>query len=276
MKLRTVLFSSCVAFAVGSFGCSAGEAEEADLDPGESAEDALTASQLPGVAAISFETTAPRPGDWTRADVTAGPTLAAKVKVGKIMRALKTRRPSDPIPLCHPRSARTRIKFFDAKGEEIASGGYSCMVGSVTTKAGRTVQVLARTGAIADVLAMPLVPADVLFGTDEIKITRRGAKAKTADVKSDDAVAKVLGAMDLQEIDPSFTGTRCLPSHSLAFARAGKEVAYASYICSSAELPSKVTARFSAPDPKGEGDALLSGGVELDPRVVEQVLDAAR
>jgi hypothetical protein len=274
MNLRPLLLSSCVALAVASVGCSASEADDADFDPGESAEDALTASQLPGVAAISFETNQPRVDDWTKSDLTVSPTIAAKSKVGKLMRAMKTRRPSDPIPLCHPRSPRNRIHFFDAKGEEIATGSYACMVGSVTIKGGRTIQIMARSGAIGEVLDMPLLPADALFGVDEITIKRRGANAKSKDVKADASVAKLLGAMDLEKIDTNFSGTRCMPSHSLGFVRDGKEVAYGSYICSSGTLPAKVTMRFAMPDPKNEDETLLSGGVELDPRVVESVLDA--
>jgi hypothetical protein len=277
MKLSLIKLAACL-LPVLSVACGAGEGHVDD--PSES-EDALTQRQLPNVAAIEFTMTIPGNRNMDGRDRVEMRTIGAKSKVTKIVGGFKKRTARDPIPLCHPGSTRTSMKFYDDKGEVVATGGYTCRMGSIDVPGRDPLRVVVKE-AVGDALGEPIVPADVLWGVTKVDINKfaQVGDAPPGEVSVDDKddIGKVLAAMKVdQQIDPNHSGTRCRPTHSLGFYRKDKQVAFSSYVCHMEEIPSEITAMFTAPNlVEEDGEPLARGGIKINPRKIEDVYAAAR
>jgi hypothetical protein len=249
-------------------GCAG--AEDEDEAP-VSSEDALTQIDVPGVTAIELETAG------------AVSSVGTVAKVKRVMAAMKTLKPSDPRPACDLRSPATKMRLFDKSGAVIASGSYVCTVGSLEVAArpgaaAKTIPVRVRSADVTGVTSEPLVPADLLYGITSINIMRRGEGAKSFTFTEAAAREQILSAMQVGKIDLNAPGTRCFPSHVITFRRDETLVGSASYTCDAAEaLPASLTSSFVALDPKDQtGPVKLRGGVDLDPRIIKGILDAAQ
>ncbi len=278
MKLSLIKLTACL-LPVLSVACSG--AGEGHIDDPSESEDALTQRQLPNVAAIEFTMTTPGPGFANGAPEVRSLSVGAKSKVTKIVGGFKKRTARDPIPLCHPGSTRTSMKFYDAKGDEVATGGYTCGMGTLDVPGRTPMQIMVKS-AVGDALGEPIVPADVLWGVTKVdinKFARVGdAPPGEVSVEDGDEIAKVLAAMKVeQRIDTDYSGTRCRPTHSLGFHRKDKQIAYSSYVCHMDTIPTELTALFTAESLSGGEDAepLARGGIKINPRKIEDVYEAA-
>lgn len=274
MNLRTLLLSS-VSLLAAACGGAAVDGPSAD----GSEEEALSMRMLPDVAAIEFETVTPGAGQMNGRPSKHTFTIGADAKVKKIVRGLKRRTEADAIPLCHPGSTRTSMKFFNAKGEQVATGGYTCRMGSVERADGTTIPIILRSDEVSQALDAPLVPKDALWGIDKIdikKLQRVGdAPTGIAHVDKAEGIDKVLAAMNIeQSIDTDYSGTRCLPTHVLTFFRKASQVAYSAYVCHLASpIPQELTSHFTmlSLDEGEDADPVISGGIKINPRAIEDV-----
>ncbi len=263
MKSSTFAFLGLLVMTSASVGCA--DESDGEISGGD---EEFTQSQIPGVVAIQFE---------SRGETK---TVGAKAKVAAVMKAMQ--KPGGSTPRCAP-APSTKITFFDKNAKPIATGSLFCFLGSVTLDNGRTMRFQTRPGAL-DVLNEPLVPADALWAVSSIDIERRaggmGSPLQKASVTDAAAIGKVLAAYDIEQaIDTRYSGTRCPPTHIVTFRRANNEVATSTFICGTGAeaLPASVTSLFTIPRPgMGDGDALVRGGITIDPRPIQQAADAAR
>jgi hypothetical protein len=279
MNSRSLLtLVSLFGISVGAAACGGSAEAPGAQDDADADEGALRTQIVPDTVGAVIEMRTPGPGGHQGAAEVQAVSIGA-TKVAKLFRAFKQTLPHDPIPLCHPGSTRTSMKFYGASGEVIAEGGFGCGRGQIDLANG-PYRITVDEGKVDDVLNLPPVPADTLFGVTKIdvkKFARVGtAPPGEAHVKGD-GVAKILDAMDVdQAIDPSFTGTRCMPTHALTFFRKDGQVARTAYVCHlDTPIPTQLKAVFIAVDPSNANKTLATGGIQINPKEIENVYAAA-
>lgn len=240
-------------------GC--GGAEIAPESGSEEQEEAVSASALPGVAAIEFK---------TRDKVT---TVGAASKVSTVMKAFKKPTQTTVTPACGFGPA-TQMTFYNAQGETIATGSMFCFRGTIKPTQGADIRITTKPGAL-NVLNEDPVPADALWAISKIEVERFGSDAgeRTATKATD--IKRILAAYNVdQKIDRDFAARRCAPTYALRFYRKNNTVAHSSFVCDApARLPASLQASFTIPAAGESEEPLISGGITIDPRPVASLFD---
>jgi hypothetical protein len=93
-------------------------------------------------------------------------------------------------------------------------------------------------------------------------------------VKTDREIAKVLGALDVEQAIGNDPIPRCMPDHVISFHRGADEVANASYMCGAGgTLPAQTTASFMIFGATRQAEPIALGTIKLDPRVIRDVAE---
>lgn len=265
-------------FAVAACASAPPDASEPSED--ELRTPAVTATQLPGLAAIRL--TSPTSASAGGTPTSGARTIGATAKITKALSAIQKRAANAPTPKCSSAGKRASLQFVDAHGAAIASADTACGIGALTLPDGSHVSI--STAASFDaVFAAPLVPADVLWGVTKIEVARQSGGGPAAPIpdkrtltaKSD--IDKVLGAFDAQHAaDASVNTPFCMPAGALTFCRGEDAVADVTYSCAAiTPTPAVMGAAITGYDViDGSRWEALDGAVKLDTRVVDALFAA--
>jgi hypothetical protein len=254
------LLALCTPLAAA--GCSADDASIDDDVVGEEegpAEQEVRSTLLGNVAAVK---------------INGGKTVAAPAKVKRILENIGLEpgaaRPDEGGFRCLP---SYRLEIFKANGETQATAGFLCggpgaadrrnAKGSIQV-GGKSYLISAKdVDALDAIAAEPLMVGDVLFGTDNVVISKPGREEKTT-VTDGAGVAKLVKAIQPDQVpNPQAVFPRCLPSRVVTYKNGTKDLASISFSCREG-IRATVTGSFSGRAQQAHGAVKISTGAVFD------------
>ena len=248
-----------VSMMVALAACSGEGASDVAQDNVGEGEDALSTQLVSGAAAVAIEVI-PMTSNVVPASKVI---LAAPSKLKKVFASVKKRPADAAVPRCMP-SHRVELLFLDAKGKEISKVDTTCGGFGNLRVAGKSTPIKTTLDYV-ELSAEPLVPGDALWGINEVEVTQLATHTTKKAAASE--VTALVGAIDAeQKIDGSRPLARCMPTYSVVFKRANKDVASTGFICGTGAPPAKLAAPFAIHGATEEADPLAHGAIDLDPR----------